>query len=454
MSDFWAVEAWRALILALAAAVFGWVVGHLLAVLLLFGLGYVIWLLASLSRLEQWLREDREDLPEAGNGLLAELYHHVYRLYERQRRRERRLSDALNRFQQSAAALPDATVVLRANGEIEWFNTAAKRLLGLSARQDLGQRIDNLVRHPEFMRFFNRGDYSEVVEFPSPLDDGIMLAVQVVPYGDDQRLMVARDVTTIHRLEQVRRDFVANVSHELRTPLTVIRGYLETMAGAEDECAKQWGRSLEFMSQHTERMQHLVEDLLLLSRLETEPAGDGHEEVSVPALLAVIREEARALSGRKAHKIELDCDPTLWLRGKSSELRSLFSNLVTNAVRYTPDGGTITIRWYADGAGAHYQVRDTGIGIPERHLSRLTERFYRVDSGRSRQQGGTGLGLAIVKHVLQRHGGGELHVRSTEGEGSTFTCDFPRALIVRKPAAAEAPPSPQPSPPTGGRGGG
>ncbi len=452
MSDFWAVEAWRALILALAAVVFGWVVGHLLAVLLLFGLGYLIWLLASLARLEAWLREDRDEPPSVGNGLFAEIYHHLYRLYERQRRRERRLSDALNRFQQSAAALPDATVVLRSNGEIEWFNTAARHLLGLSARQDLGQRIDNLVRHPEFMRFFNRGDYSEIVEFPSPVDDQIMLAVQVVPYGDDQRLMVARDVTNIHRLEQVRRDFVANVSHELRTPLTVVRGYLETMVGADDEYAKQWGRSLDFMSQHTERMQHLVEDLLLLSRLETEPPGNGHEEVAVPALLAVIREEALAVSGSKAHRIELECDPHLWLLGQGTELRSLFSNLVTNAVRYTPDKGAITIRWYADRAGAHYQVRDTGIGIPARHLSRLTERFYRVDSGRSRQQGGTGLGLAIVKHVLQRHGG-ELHVQSTEGEGSTFTCDFPATLIVRKPAVAAEPPSPQPSPPAGGRGG-
>ena len=431
MSNPWAVEIWRISGFALAGVIIGLMSGHLSLVLFLTACGYIVWLLINLSRIERWVREDTDAQPVLGAGVLDELSHQIYRLRERGNRRERRLADALNRFQQSAAALPDATVVLRANGEIEWFNEAAKRLMGLRPRGDLGRRIDNLVRHPEFVRFYERGDYSEILEFPSPVDDSIILALQVVPYGDDQRLMIARDVTYMHRLEQVRRDFVANVSHELRTPLTVISGYLETMSSAEDDCTRQWSRSLTFMSQHAQRMQRLVEDLLLLSRLETKTGSDKWEPIAVPAMLNTLREEAAALGAGKGHGITLECDQHIWLRGNEKELRSAFSNLVANAVQYTSEKGIIQIRWYADEEGAHFQVRDTGVGIPARHIPRLTERFYRVDTGRARRDGGTGLGLAIVKHVMQHHGG-DLHIESTVGEGSTFTCNFPQSMVIRK----------------------
>ncbi len=431
MSNPWAVEIWRISGFALAAVIIGLLSGHLALTLFVTAAGYLLWFLVTLSRIERWVREDTDAQPILSSGVLDELSHQVYRLRERGNRRERRLADALNRFQQSAAALPDATVVLRANGEIEWFNEAAKSLLGLRPRADLGQRIDNLLRHPEFVRFYERGDYSEILEFPSPVDDSVILALQVVPYGDDQRLMIARDVTYMHRLEQVRRDFVATVSHELRTPLTVISGYLETMSNADDECARQWARSLTFMTQHTQRMQRLVEDLLLLSRLETKTAGDTWESVAVPAVLNTLREEAAALGAGKSQEITLECDQSVWLRGNEKELRSAFSNLVANAVQYTPEKGVIKIRWFADKDGAHFQVEDTGVGIPARHIPRLTERFYRVDTGRARRDGGTGLGLAIVKHVMQHHGG-ELDVESTVGEGSTFTCNFPESMVINK----------------------
>lgn len=430
MSNPWAVEIWRISGFALAAVIIGLLSGHLTLTLFIAAAAYLAWVLINVSRVERWVRDDNEAQPILRAGVLEELSHQIYRLRERGNRRERRLADALNRFQQSAAALPDATVVLRANGDIEWFNEAAKRLLGLNSRTDLGRRIDNLVRHPEFVRFYMRGEYTDILEFPSPVDDAVILALQVVPYGDDQRLMIARDVTYMHRLEQVRRDFVANVSHELRTPLTVISGYLETMTNADDECARQWGRSLTFMTQHTQRMQRLVEDLLLLSRLETKTASDNWEPVAVPVMLNAIREEAAALGAGKAQDIILECDQSAWLRGSENELRSAFSNLVANAVQYTPEKGAIWIRWFADEDGAHFQVKDTGIGIPARHIPRLTERFYRIDTGRARSDGGTGLGLAIVKHVMQRHGG-DLCVESAVGKGSTFTCNFPQSMVIK-----------------------
>ncbi len=431
MSNPWAVEIWRISGFALAGVIFGLLSGHLGTALFLAACCYIAWFLMNLTRIERWVREDKDSQPVLAAGVLDELSHQIYRLRQRNKRRERRLSGALNRFQQSATAMPDATVVLRANGEIEWFNEAATRLLGLHFRADLGQRIDNLVRHPAFVHFYARGDYSEILEFPSPEDNSIILALQVVPYGDDQRLLIARDITYLHRLEQVRRDFVANVSHELRTPLTVISGYLETMTSADDDHARQWSRSLMFMTQHTQRMQRLVEDLLLLSRLETKTAGDTWEPVAVPAMLNTLREEAAALGAGKAQEITLACDQSVWLRGNEKELRSAFSNLVANAVQYTPEKGVINIRWFADEDGAHFRVEDTGIGIQAWHIPRQTERFYRVDTGRARRDGGTGLGLAIVKHVMQHHGG-ELNVESTVGQGSTFTCNFPQSMVINK----------------------
>ena len=259
----------------------------------------------------------------------------------------------------------------------------------------------------------------------------------VVRYGKEHLLLVARDVTPIHRLDQVRRDFVANVSHELRTPLTVISGFLETMSEEHSsypqQWARQWGRSVHLMRQEAARMQHLVEELLLLSRLEMDKGMHRREVIAVSGMLAMISEEAIALSGtlngEPRHIFSVVADTGVRLCGNNTELRSAFSNLIFNAVQYTPSHGEINVRWYADASGAHLEVQDTGLGISAEHIPRLTERFYRVDTARSRDSGGTGLGLAIVKHVLNRHDA-QLRIESELGEGSTFICDFPPALTV------------------------
>ncbi len=397
---------------------------------------YLAWHLRNIYRLYVWLRRGRRFHPPESSGIWEEIFQQIYRLQQRNRKRKRKLGNMLSRFQQATKALPDATVVLAGHGEeVEWWNVAAGQLLGLVNPRDVGQRISNLVRHPVFISYLLREDYTEPVEFPAPVDENLLLSVRIIAYGKDQRLVVARDITRLKRLEQTRRDFVANASHELRTPLTVISGYLETLADDPEAHTGPWLRTLPILQEQSLSMQHLVDDLLLLSRLETEHPEEQGEGVNVPALLAAILEDARSLSGDAAHDIQLEAEPDLWLQGRELELRSAFSNLAYNAVRYTPPGGRIDLRWYSDDEGAHYAVTDTGIGIAPQHLPRLTERFYRVDVGRSRNSGGTGLGLAIVKHVLLRHDA-RLSVDSEPGAGSCFYCDFPPAAVIRHDACA------------------
>ena len=301
--------------------------------------------------------------------------------------------------------------------------------MGLKSKQDVGQRIDNLIRHPRFAEFLAKGDYSEPLELPSPLDEDMTFAYRVVPYSRNQKLLVVRDISRLKRLERIRSDFVANVSHELRTPLTVVSGYLENMVDDEDSCGEYWKKTLHQMQGQTSRMTRLVEDLLMLSRLEDEEKSLVHDIVAVPAVLASLREDAKILSGERSHHISLDCDGSLWMRGSEKELSSAFSNLIFNAVNYTEDKGHIDIRWCKQDSNVVFEVKDDGIGVSPAHIKRLTERFYRVDAGRSRESGGTGLGLAIVKHVLDRHGA-RLEIESEPGVGSVFRCIFPESLVV------------------------
>jgi two-component system phosphate regulon sensor histidine kinase PhoR len=417
-----------------AALLVGGLSGYMLLCLWLVTVGYLAFHLYKLQRLEQWLSTGAGPPPRGSHGIWGEVYYQLYRLRQHHRRRKRALAQYLHRFREFTAAMPDATVVLRTSGEIEWFNDAAGYLLGLRAPQDIGQRIMNLVRHPVFIQHFQARRFGDPVEFPSPDNAGMILSVSVVPYGKEQLLMVARDNTRLHKLEQVRRDFVANVSHEMRTPLTVVSGFLETLADESGIRSQDRQHALRLMSEQTKRMQHIVDDLLLLSRLETDQRPVRREQVAVPELLYSIYEEGKTLSGGK-HDIQLEVDEGVNLRGSAEELRSAFTNLVSNAVRYTPVGGRITLRWYADDAGAHFQVRDSGVGIAEHDIPRLTERFYRVDAARSRQSGGTGLGLAIVKHVLERHDA-VLEITSQLGVGSVFSCNFPAAAIMRQAAMA------------------
>ncbi|RMG30084.1 MAG: two-component system sensor histidine kinase PhoR [Gammaproteobacteria bacterium] len=431
MGGPWSTEFRRLVVALLAGAGLGALAGAPAWGVVLALAALLLWHGMHLRQLLRWLdSKGRRFHPPDATGVWGDVYLRIYRLQQRNRKRKRKLGKILHRFQEATAALPDAVVVLDRNDEAEWWNDSAARLLGLQSPRDAGQRITNLLRHPDFRAYLEGGDFGRPGPvIPSPVVEGTQLAIRVVPYAHHQRLLIARDISHRQRLEQVRRDFVANVSHELRTPLTVLTGYLETLDESADLEGETAGMVRE-MREQARRMQQIVDDLLMLSRLENGLAAERSEDVEVPALLERLVDEARRLSGSEGHRLRLEADPGLHLLGNRNELRSLFSNLIVNAVQYTPPGGEIGVRWYRDGEGRPvFEVRDTGIGIPARHIPRLTERFYRVDVGRSRKRGGTGLGLAIVKHVLIRHGG-RLEIESEVGVGSRFRALFPaeRAL--------------------------
>lgn len=389
---------------------------------------YLLWHLVNLYRLERWLRKGRQFNTPESLGVWGEIFQHFYRLRRRDRERKRRMARLLREFRDSTGAMPDGVVVLNRLGEIRWFNRSAARLLDLHVPQDVGQRIANLIRHPDFIRYIKQGNYEEAVEIPSELGGAPFLTLQLVPYAQSQQLLLVRDVTRIHRLEQMRREFVANASHELRTPLTVISGYVDALNSAKDMPA-DWHAPLREMQQQSRRMNAIVNDLLELLRLETEPGEAPYQRVDVAGMLSRIRTEARAL-GQGPGDVILDVSANLQLLGAERELYSAFANLVFNAVKYTPAGGQITVTWRPEGEGACFSVIDTGIGIPAEHIPRLTERFYRVDPSRQRDSGGTGLGLAIVKHVLQHHAA-RLEIESEPGKGSSFSCHFPAQRVYR-----------------------
>ena len=349
------------------------------------------------------------------------------------------LSSALSRFIDAAQAMPDGVMSLGPQNVIEWMNRSAENHFGLDAAQDSGAPITNLVRQPDFVEYMGAGHFGEVFVMRNTRVPGQTLAIQVVPFGAQRKLVIARDITPLERLETMRQDFVANVSHELKTPLTVVSGFLETLSdNLHDMTPDEAMRMLRLAHEQGRRMQQLVEDLLTLARLETGSPPPLDEEVDVAILLAEVACEAQALSAGR-HRIEVDPGPHVRIVGSAAELRSAFGNLATNAVRYTPAGGRVRLRWnvLADGTGM-YSVEDTGIGIEARHVPRLTERFYRIDRGRSRESGGTGLGLAIVKHVLTRHQA-TLDVQSEPGRGSFFTVRIPaKRVLTLKPVCGAA----------------
>ncbi len=400
-------------------------------------LAYVALLHGDLGRLLAWLRQHKRHEPPERPGVFEDLTLEIDYLRERHKKRKKKLANYLKQFQQATRALPDATVVLDTHDEVRWANGAAARDLGIRWPDDVGQRITNLVREPKLRSFIEQqsDDLSRTIEIESPTNAERQLSVLTAPYGNDQRILVARDITQLHRANQIRSDFVANVSHELRTPITVFRGYLENLAERSSEAPPGWQPALEQMALHAERMRGLVEELLLLSSLEAEDTVPDPAAVDVPGLIAEIHDRARELSGDKEHLFSLEVDGEVRVNGARNELYSAFSNLVFNAVQYTEARGIIRVRWYRDGAGAHFSVEDNGIGVAEEHLPRLTERFYRVDSSRRRLDGlgGTGLGLAIVKHVLARHGA-SLSIVSEPGRGSTFSADFPPETVVDEAA--------------------
>src|SRR5579863_9012245 len=434
----WWFAAGRLLGTVLFGAGIGWLVGRpwegLACALTL----HLAWVLANLFRLEWWLRHRNYADPPNVGGVWGEIIAQVVRLHRRKRFHKQRFVQLMRQLQRSTAALPNGVVILNAQREIVWFNRMAARLLNLRRTGDLGMRIENLLREPEFVRYLAGGSYATPVVIRPMSGEDAYLSLQVAPYGDGQLLLLVSDVSRQMRLEAVRRDFVANASHELRSPLTVISGYLETLAG-DAALDPDLEAPLAEMRRQAARMTSIIHDLLELSRLEETDEIVGGAPVDVAALLALLRKDVLA---RPVHprEVRVRTESSALLLGDEPEIHSAFSNLVDNAAKYTPPEGSIEMRWWTDEDGAHFSVTDTGFGIPAEHIPRLTERFYRVDAGRSRATGGSGLGLAIVKHVLQRHGA-SLEVQSTLGEGRSFTCHFPPeriAAAVRPVSSATA----------------
>ena len=422
MAPMWTFALVRLVGVLLIGLIVGLIVGFAWAWVALAASVYLAWQLSNLYRLDSWLRRRSQVAPPAIGGIWGDIISQVVRLHRRKRYHKQQLVQLFRELRKSTAALPDGVIILSGQREILWFNRPAGRLLGLKRPIDIGLRIDNLIRAPEFARYLQGEDFSmPLVIHPSVRSDQY-LALQLVPYGPGQSLLLARDVTRQMRLEAMRKDFVANASHELRTPLTVISGYLDTLAD-DPGLDAAWAGPVRDMRAQAQRMNAIIADLLVLSRLESADDQAPREPINVPAMLERLYRDAlsRAEQGRE---ISLEITTPLWLYGAESEVESAFTNLLVNALKYTPAEGSVRMRWWADGDAVCFSVIDAGIGIPSEHIPRLTERFYRVDPGRSRDQGGSGLGLAIVKHALQRHGGW-LDVQSVEGKGSTFTCHFP-----------------------------
>lgn len=384
----------------------------------------------NLSAFVDWLRApSRETLPD-GSGLWEAAYAELHRHVRARDEAEAQVAEALARFRAAVQALPDGVVILNRDSQIEWANPTAERHLDIDARRDEGQTISNLLRNPAFITYLDAGEFGEPLVLRRARGDASVLTLRIIGFGDEQRLLLTRDITSQEKLDTMRRDFVANVSHELKTPVTVLSGFVETLGNEEilltDERRKQF---LGLMSDQARRMQSLIEDLLTLSTLESSAAPVDEQAIAVRPFVERIAEEARLLSADR-HRLTCVIDTDARLTGNLPELSSALSNLVSNAVRYTPPGGTIRLRWtLRDGQGV-FSVEDSGIGIERRHIARLTERFYRVDSSRSRETGGTGLGLAIVKHVLTRHQA-LLEIRSEIGRGSTFSAVFPSRRVQK-----------------------
>jgi len=415
--------------------------------LFLYLVGHLYWL----HKLHNWLKKPVLNHMPNGTGVWEDIFASLYQEHRKNSRSQTQLSSTLERFRHAASALPDGVVVLNSDNEIEWCNPPAESQLGLNLTQDQNQPISYLVRHSDFVAYLQAQESDalaklntaklepaklEPIKLKSWRNPEITLEIQLIPFGSKQKLLICRDVTSLEKTETVRRDFIANVSHELRTPLTVVGGFLETlgdMDGAVPESSKTY---FSMMLEQTSRMRRIIEDLLTLSTIESNVQSPDDNQIDIPKLLTQIQNDAISLSKslyKTAHNVYLDIDENLNIKGAQEELYSALSNLTSNAVRYTPEAGDIFIGWNLRDNQAVFSVRDTGIGIEQQHIDRLTERFYRVDRSRSRETGGTGLGLAIVKHILSRHQA-KLEIESEWGVGSTFSIAFPKARIVQNQA--------------------
>lgn len=385
--------------------------------------------LRSLYLVNEWISNRPYDVPPNLHGIWGALLFNVYRAQRQERIVQAEMVGLIDRAQSSLVALAEAVVLIDELQQIEWWNPAAEKLLGIQTL-DRGRNILTILRQPSFIEYFNHIDQApDGLKMKSSAFEDHYVQVKMTRFGGESRLLVAYDVTRMHNLEQMRKDFVDNISHELRTPLTVLSGYIETFLDQED-LNPPWKRAFDQMQAQNKRMNALVNDLLLLSRLESNKQIAKNQIIEMPSLMNQLFDDAQAYNVDYHHTLNLDIDSHCDLIGSDMELASAFSNLITNAIKYTPKGGTITMGWHDDGEQGIFTVQDTGIGIDPKHLPRLTERFYRVDSARSRQTGGTGLGLAIVKHVLMQHGA-YLEIESKENQGSIFKAIFPKERLYQ-----------------------
>ncbi|QJE03610.1 phosphate regulon sensor histidine kinase PhoR [Massilia forsythiae] len=422
---FWVPAALRLGMVLAASGVVWWLLGPLAGLALALATTIVLLFvqLSYLHQLGEWLDDPHSSRLPDGWGAWTDVFARLYRLRRDDERHQEELNEWLARFRQAMHLLPEGVAIMDDVLRMEWCNPAAERHLGLTLERDKGRRVTNLIRHPEFVDYIILGRYEQPLTLAFR---GRKLVVQIIPFENRRQILVTHDATETERIEAMRRDFIANASHELRTPLTVIVGFLEIALADPGLDAPTRTAHLTLMTEQAERMQRLIEDMLTLSRLESDEYLLKRERVDIAALVEGVAAEATALS-RGRHRIEFVVDgPDVM--GSADELRSAFANLASNAVRYTPAGGHIRLSWTRGPNDLRFEVMDDGIGIDEQHIARLTERFYRVDKSRSRETQGTGLGLAIVKHVLLRHGG-KLAIRSAPGQGSVFTASLPNTSL-------------------------
>lgn len=422
---------WRLITLLSLAGFLGLVLGHMMPFLFVAALVYALWLQRQWNLLHEWLLKPNKNNPPSAEGVIDDVRRQIERMRSQNSNRKKKLTGYLKRFKTATAAIPDGIVVIGEFGQVEWANQSARELLGIHWPRDAKLRVNNLVRDPDFHKLLDTPINKNVTkQIASPENQDTQLELKLVEYANKDRLLIARDVTQTIKLQRMRRDFVANVSHELRTPLTVLRGYLESFDADSDP--EMWRHALPVMQQQTLRMHLMIKDLLALSLLETGDKPLHHVPTDVCRLLQSIVDDVKRLDSFQDHQILLNCLTEKWLLADVDELRSAISNLVFNAVKYTAGGTKITINWMIDNQVSVIEVTDEGDGIASHHLERLTERFYRVDSGRGRESGGTGLGLAIVKHIVNRHKG-QLEIISELGEGATFRCVFPAEKAITAP---------------------
>ena len=393
----------------------------------------LVWLLfmqRQLQKLLRWVnRYEQGSHPPESLGAWGETFDALYRILRREAQAREELESLIGRAESSVTALRDAVVVVDREGRIEYWNQASERLLGLLSPQDKKQTLTNLLRDPRLSAYLQKGDFRQPISLPAPHNENLKLEFTITRFAQGDWLLLVRDVTRLHNLEQMRKDFVANVSHELKTPLTVLKGYLETLTDSTPAEQTRTHRALSQMSQQSQRMDALVNDLLLLARLEGTDVDDNPDTVNLAEMLRRLRNDALVIAADKHQTIDVDVGDNAALLGNPAELQSAFGNLITNAVKYTQPRGHIRVRYWQDEQGAHLSVLDNGPGIDAQHIPRLTERFYRPDNSRVTSTGGTGLGLAIVKHVMMRHDGW-LEIKSALGKGSEFVCHFPQKRVV------------------------